>query len=193
MASAARREEDEQARPITMAEFMAMPEEPDGSLVEVVRGRLVREPPPAPLHGRVQAMLAHSLLRWTERTHAGVVLTHAGFALEHDPLTVRGPDVAFVSHARVPEAAYEGGYWQLAPDLAVEVLSPWNTKSGIAEKVQTYFAAGTRLVWVVDPRRRTITVHDEAGGTRLIEGHDQLDGGDVLPGLTIPLQSLFAF
>ncbi len=106
---------------------------------------------------------------------------------------MRGPDVAFVSRERLPERAYEEpGFWHLAPDLAVEVISPSNTAAEIHEKVREYLDAGTSLVWVVDPRTRTVAVHRSPGETTVLREGDDVDGGDVLPAFSAAVSELFA-
>lgn len=129
---------------LTALEFAAMPRG-DGHSLELVRGRIVREPRPGPVHGRVTARLAVRLGAFVERTGSGVVLVETGFALTTDPDTVRAPDLSFVARDRVPEGGYGDRYWRLAPDLAVEILSPSNTASYIQAKVLDYLDAGTRL------------------------------------------------
>jgi Uma2 family endonuclease len=88
----------------------------------------------------------------------------------------------------VPEAPIP----DLAPDLAVEVLSESNTAAEMARKREEYFAAGVRLVWLVDPRSRTVTVHDAEGRSTTLDETATLDGGAVLPGFAMPLRDLFA-
>jgi Uma2 family endonuclease len=106
---------------------------------------------------------------------------------------VRIPDVAFISWDRLPNRRVPSEpIPNVAPDLAVEVLSAGNTPGEMARKRQDYFAAGVHLVWQVDPRTRTVevvTAHDQS--TIRHETHI-LDGGTVLPGFTVPLQELFA-
>lgn len=109
------------------------------------------------------------------------------------PGLIRIPDISFVSWARLaggrlprdPIAAF-------APDLAVEVLSPSNTRQEMERKLRDYFAAGVQLVWYVDPPSRTLTVYTAPDQSRLLHETDTLDGGSVLPGFTLPLQQLFA-
>ena len=106
---------------------------------------------------------------------------------------VRIPDVAFVSRGRLP-----GGKVppepipELAPDLAVEVLSESNTRSEMARKRREYFDVGVRLVWLVDPKTETVAVYTGPDEHRVLSGRDELDGGAVLPGFTLSLESLFA-
>jgi Uma2 family endonuclease len=152
---------------LTIAGFQRLPEE-DAWRIELVRGRPVREPRPAPLHGRLVARLAHLLYAFAEDASTGVVLADVGVVLARDPDTVRGPDVAFYSHGRIPASGYGGGFWG-PPDLAVEVTSPGNSATRIREKVTDYLGTGVRLVWVVAPRPRSVTVQESALAAGLIE------------------------
>jgi len=176
-------------RPITLAEFERMPEE-DAYRIELVRGHVVREPRPMPLHGRVQVRLGYHLEVWSHGRGLGVAMTDAGFILRDTPPTVRGPDVAWVARERIPATGYAGSFWRVAPDLAVEILSPHDRPAAVREKVQEYLDAGTRVVWVVDPESRTVNVHD-ASSSFTVAAEGVLDGGDVLPGFRLPLRDLF--
>lgn len=106
---------------------------------------------------------------------------------------VRIPDVAFIAwdrfpYRRVPTEPIP----DVAPDLAVEVLSPGNTPGEMARKRQDYFAAGTRLVWQVEPNKRTVEVFTAPDQSTVLYEADTLEGGTVLPGFTLPLQELFS-
>src|SRR3990172_377600 len=104
-----------------------------------------------------------------------------GFKVASNPDTVRAPDVAFVSNARVPSPAPRG-YAPLAPDLAVEVLSPDDRPGEILAKVGDWLSAGSQLVWVVDPVGRIARVFRADGTQSQLAETDALDGEDVLPG-----------
>ena len=120
----------------------------------------------------------------------GRVLVDAGTITERDPDTVRGPDIAFVSRARWD--AYPGKpYLGIAPELCVEILSPSNRPGEIKEKAAEYFAAGARLVWIVDPVKEHVTVYRSLADVHLLTKTEQLEGGDVLPGFQLPLAQLF--
>ena len=177
-------------RLLTIAEYEKMPKE-DLYRVDLVRGMLVRSPRPAPLHGRLLARMARRLDEYVEARGLGVVLADAGAILARDPDTVRGPDVAFYSPERIPETGYGGSFWG-APDLAVEILSPANRKGALREKLADYFAAGVRVVWVVDPRARTVAVHEAGGGVRTLHEADTLTCDDLLSGFRLPLAAFFA-
>lgn len=106
---------------------------------------------------------------------------------------VRIPDVAFASWDRVPGRKMPAEpIPALVPDLAVEVLSEGNTPAEMARKCREYFEAGVRLVWLVDPAARVVTVHDGPEAVTVFDAAQTLDGGLVLPGLVIPLDRLFA-
>jgi Uma2 family endonuclease len=109
------------------------------------------------------------------------------------PGTVRLPDVSFVSWDRLPGRMYPSEQIaNLAPDLAVEVLSPSNTKGEILRKLKEYFLAGVHLVWVVDPKQRIVTVSTAPDESTVVTEDQTLGGGDVLPGFKLPLRTLFA-
>jgi hypothetical protein len=118
---------------LTIEEFERLPEE-DAFRVELVRGRLVREPRPAALHGWVQLHLGSMLLNHVERHRRGEVFSDIGVILSTEPATVRGPDLAFVSSERLPSGPPKRGFLAFAPDLCVEIVSPSNTSAEIHER-----------------------------------------------------------
>lgn len=177
-------------RQLTIEEFERLPEDRRYK-VELVRGRLVREPLPGPRHGRITIKLGAHINQFAETHDLGLAFTETGFALYRDPDTVRGPDLSFVSKRRLPPSGYTGTFWRLAPDLAVEILSPSNRPRETLEKVNEYLDAGSRLVWVVDPERRTATVFGPGAKPRHLDAAGMLDGGEVLPGFSLSLAKLF--
>jgi Uma2 family endonuclease len=104
---------------------------------------------------------------------------------------IRMPDVVYVSNARLPDGKRRP-VPQLAPDLAVEVLSAGNTVAEMRRKRREYFEAGVRLVWIVDPTTRTVDVYTEIENPVSLRESQSLDGGSVLPGFTLDLRALFA-
>ena len=105
---------------------------------------------------------------------------------------VRIPDVSFVSWDRLPDRKVPTKpIPDLAPDLAVEVLSASNTKAEMRRKVSEYFEAGVRLVWLVDPSTRTVRVAYAPGRETILGEGQTLEGGDVLPGFVLPIRQLF--
>lgn len=176
-------------RLLTLEEYERLPD--DGYRDELVRGRLVREPLPGGIHDWVAGNLFRSLDRYAEQHSLGHVAFDTGFLLSRDPPTVRGPDVAFLSWERIPSEGPPKGFWETAPDLAVEVLSPSNTAAKINDKVLEYLAAGTRLVWVVDPETRCVTVYRSQKDVHVLTIDDALGGDEVLPGFRLPLSQVF--
>jgi len=179
-----------QARSLTVEDLYRLPD--DGRKYELVEGNLLSEPLPGARHGRLAARIVRLLSDFVEARGLGEVLTcDTGFVLARSPDTVRGPDVAFVSRERYDAAGDTDAAFPGAPDLAVEVLSPTNRPDDVHAKVADYLAAGTRLVWVVDPRRETVTTYRRLLEPQRLHGEDLLDGDDVLTGLSLRVSDLF--
>jgi len=158
--------------------------------IELVRGVLVVREPPGYRHGEVTARLAKALMDHTDAHDLGRVLVgDAGFKLATDPDTVRGPDLAFIRRDRVPHPS-PAGYAAFAPDLVIEVISPGDRPGEILAKVADWLNAGTRLVWIVDPERRTARVYRQDGSLIVVTESNMLEGEDVVPGFTCPLASI---
>ena len=115
-----------------------------------------------------------------------------GYHLESNPDTVRGPAVSFITRERVDAIGHLPGYWPEAPALAVEVYAPSELYSHVAERIADYVEHGTRLVWVLDARRRTITAHRPGQRAQVYAGDDVLDAEGVIPGWRLSLRELFA-
>ena len=162
----------------------------DGFRYALIEGVLYRRPPTKPRHGRVTSLVKRHLGNFIEQHELGALFAQSGFILACDPDVLLGPDLAFVRSDHIP--ADEDEYPLLAPDLVVEVISPSQTGPSIDEKTNRYFAAGVRLVWALDPVRRTVHVRRLDGTDRLLSGHDDLDGEDVLPGFRLLVARLFA-
>ena len=154
-------------------------------------GRWAREPPAGAEHGTIAGRIHGFLFALVEDRALGRVCPETGFVLQRDPDTVRAPDVAFVSSERTGGRRRRGPYFEGAPDLAVEVLSPGNTDREMTEKVAEYLAAGGRVVWVVDPRQQRVTVHRPECVPRHLSREDTLDGAPVLQGFRLPLAEIF--
>jgi Uma2 family endonuclease len=107
------------------------------------------------------------------------------------PDLVRAPDVGLVRRSRIPPGGPPDGFWPLAPDLAVEVLSPGDSASNVHRKVREYLRHGTRLVWIVDPANRTVTVHRRRQSARVLEAGEVLSGERVVPGFRCPVAAIF--
>lgn len=177
-------------RLLTAEAFWHSPE--NGKHRHLVRGEVVETMPPGGMHGLIAVALAGRLQSWAKRGPGGCVGVESGFILARDPDTVRGPDVFYVSADRIPKTGIPEAFWNLAPDLAVEVISPDETANEILEKIADFHAAGTSRVWVVYPRRREVVIHHPDGSARTVGGNDVLEDQEILPGFTCRVAELFA-
>ncbi|MEO7216924.1 MAG: Uma2 family endonuclease [Gemmatimonadaceae bacterium] len=161
---------------------------------ELVDGELIMMMSPAgSLHGYLVVKISAMLNAYVEEKTLGMVFgEQTGFILARHPDTVRAPDAAFVCNTRLSSIELGDGYFPGYPDLAVEILSPSNRPSAMRRKIDQYFAAGTRLVWVVNPRERSIVVHSLLHPPTTLHEADTLDGEDVLPGFHYEMAHLFA-
>ena len=176
------------ARVVTAEELFQYP---DSKYYELVRGVPRVSEPPGGMHGRIAGSIVAHLRNHVERLGLGTVLVESGYVLQRAPDTVRGPDVSFVSLARLPPDQIPEQFIPGAPDLAVEILSPSSRWSEVEEKIADYFAAGARLVWVVDPAERRVIVRYPDRPPRVVTAGESLDGEDVVPGFALPLAELF--
>lgn len=141
---------------VTAEELFELPD--DGYCYELVDGDLVRMTPAGAEHGAVTALVGHVLQEYAD-THGCVCCgAETGFILRRAPDVVRAPDAAFVSRERVPKSGIPKSFLPFAPDLAVEVPSPNDRFSDVHIKIADYLAAGTRLVWIVEPATRRVHV-----------------------------------
>ncbi len=176
---------------MTAEELLRLPD--DGQRHELVAGELRTMAPSGFEHGRRTARFTGSLSQHVRAHGLGEVLAaETGFLLARTPDLVRAPDVAFVSRERAAAAGEVAGYWPGDPDLAVEVVSPNDSYTEVAEKVATWLAHGTRMVIVVDPRRRTVAVHRPPAQVRHLTVDDTIDDEDVVPGWRMAVRDLFA-
>jgi Uma2 family endonuclease len=175
---------------ITADDLLRMPD--DGLRYELVKGRLIPMPPAGNIHGKRTMRLGWRLAQHVEANNLGVVFAaETGFKLASNPDTVRGVDIAFVSQQRVEEAGDVEGYWPGAPDLAVEVVSPGDTYTEVEQKVAEYLDAKAKAVWVVNPRRRSITVYRSLSDITILTEQDTLDAQDVVPGFRCRVSEVF--
>jgi Uma2 family endonuclease len=158
---------------------------------ELVKGEIIEVTPSSGRSARIGGRIYALFLRDGEDRGLGWASpAETGFMLFGDRQTVRSPDAAFVLRYRL--AAEPAEFVPLAPDLAVEVLSPSDRMADALAKVAIYLDAGVRLAWLVDPPTQTVTVfHPSEPPTKLGVG-DTLDGGDVLPDFRLPVAEIFA-
>ena len=181
----------EATRLVTAEELWALPEQP-GVRYELAEGELVEVPGAGGVHAQIVmtlVVLLHAFV--SERKLGRVFADGLGYILRRNPDVLRIPDVSFVARERIPAGGIPEGFWPGAPDLAVEIVSPNDLAQEINDKVHQYLEVGTRMVWVLWPNRRTVTVYLPEGQLRDLGPNDELDGGEVLPGFSVRVASLF--
>lgn len=157
---------------------------------ELIRGEVRHMSPGNPMHGQVCIIVGALLYAHVSQNRLLALLGNdPGFVLERNPDTVRGPDVALVSRQAV--AGRLSGWVEGAPALAVEVISPGNTRKEVREKLADYLAAGTQLIWIIDSGRRTVAVHRPGLPVRVLDASMTLDGVPVLPDFSCQVRALF--
>ena len=164
----------------------------DGCRYELVDGNLRVMSPAGFEHGRVALRIGARLDEYVRVRRLGhVVAAETGFRLSRDPDTVRAPDAAFVAADRLPPRDEQQRFLELAPDLAVEVVSPTDRAAEVTEKALAWLAVGVSLVWVVYPAQRLVAVYLPDGSVRHRREGDEVDGGAVLPGFRLPVADIF--
>ncbi len=159
-------------------------------LFELVDGVLVEKPV-----GVYESIVAGVLIQLLRNSLSGKRLgtvTAPDGMMRLRPGLIRIPDVAFIRWDRLPNRkAPHTQFAELGPDIAIEVLSPSNTRAEMALKTTEYFEAGSRQVWLFDPETRSISVYSDPTQVKALEAKDILEGGDILPGFSIQVQQIF--
>ena len=177
---------------LTAEELLSLSLPLDAGKAELVRGDLRVSPPAGGPHGVAAVNLVFVLSAFVRQHALGLVFADGvGYQLLQLPPTVRVPDASFVRSDQLPDSGIEPGLLKLAPDLAIEVLSPSETASEIEEKLDDYLISGTRLLWVVDPVRRTVMIVTPDAPVRWLREGDTLDGGSVIPGFSCAVAEIF--
>lgn len=161
---------------------------------EVIDGRFVEMPPMSIYASQIASDLHTALNHFVRTQRRGRAVVEGLFRLPLPRDRIRKPDVAFVSFERWPESRpmpEVAAAWTICPDLIVEVISPTDLAEDTLEKIEEYFEAGARLVWIVYPRRRIVHVYESPTRLNGLTRADTLDGGTVLPGLQIRLDEIF--
>ena len=159
---------------------------------ELVEGELITMSPAGSEHGAIVVNLTVLIASHVRANNLGIVFgAETGFKIAENPDTVLAPDVAFISRERIPENGIPKKYWPGAPDLAIEVLPPGDAAREVEVKVGRWLAAGTHLVWTVNPKRRSVTVHRSPKDSDTLSETDELDGEEIVPGFRCPVSEIF--
>ena len=179
---------------MTTEEMLALPD--DGMDRELIEGRL-REKPMTMRnrrHSRLEIRIGKILDNWLDTQPASlaeVVGGEAGFRLRRNPDTSVGIDVAYVSHEIVANTPETSPFFEGPPVLAVEILSPSDAQEDIDEKVDLYLATGVKIIWVVNPRFRTINVYRPDAEPELFNELQEITAEPHLPGFRVAVAEIF--
>ena len=164
----------------------------EGVKGELVKGKLRETMASGGKHGEIAMALGAALLAHIRPHRLGRIAgSDSGVRLERDPDTVREPDLAYFSAATLPLEVEVHGYYEVVPDLVVEIISPSDRPGAVANRVAMWHRYGVAMVWAVYPATRTIAAHPWGGAAIVFGVDDMLDGGGVIPGFQCPARDLF--
>jgi Uma2 family endonuclease len=176
-------------KPMTAEELMALPK--DGFRYELRAGDLYKHMPAGEEHGLTAMAFGWRLAQFVEANSLGrVYAAETGFKLAVNPDTVLAPDVAFVRKEKLTQV--QKGYPNVVPDLAVEVVSPYDVYTEVEGKVKEWLEYGVTVVVLVNPRQRTVKVHRSITDVLVLTEQDALTLTDILPGWQLDVKALFA-
>ncbi|MFN3689522.1 MAG: Uma2 family endonuclease [Fimbriimonadales bacterium] len=179
------------AKPVSVEEFWRLCA--DGKPRELVRGEVREKMPVGIRHAVLASFVSHRLQQFLDslEQRLGVVAVELGVVIRHaDAESVRAPDIAFIRKERLPEP-YPNAFLEIAPDLAIEIVSPNDAYTEVRDKVEELLQAGTAVVWVVDPQGRRVEVYQPNQPTQILREGDILSCEALLPGFRLPVAVLF--
>ena len=175
---------------LTAADLLAL--HASGIRGELIRGAISETTAVGGERGEIVMYLGWALQNFVLPRRLGRVTgSDAGVLLERSPDTVREPDIAFFSAAKIPPGVRVRGYYEVPPDLAVEIASPTDSAAALNDEALMWLRYGACLVWTLHPDARRVDIHTPDGAVRSLTDGDALDGGDVLPGFTCPVSDIF--
>lgn len=158
---------------------------------ELIDGRIVSISPTGKRHGSLEYLIARLLGEFVEQRGLGEVFVgEPGIYIRHNPDRIRAADVVFISNERAAQDESEG-YFQVAPELVVEVISPSDGWEDINEKLEDYFSIGVERVWICQPKRKNMLVYRSPQEFIKFESNEILAGEGILNGFELPLSKLF--
>ncbi len=175
---------------VTAEELLRMPD--DGKRYELIEGALIEMAPAGLRHGEIAATVVIVLGHYVRQNDLGTIFAaETGFLLRYDPDTVRAPDAAFIAKDRLPSEGVPIGYFDTIPDLVVEVVSPNDRAGEVQAKIKQWIEHGVKLVWLVHPERRSITVYRSVRDVQVLHEGDTLNGDPVIPGFSCSVTEIF--
>jgi Uma2 family endonuclease len=158
---------------------------------ELIEGVFIEMPPPGFWHGYIEFNFGSILHTFVRKHNLGYIIGgEAGVYTHRNPDTVRGVNVAFISHERMAQVKSES-YLDVAPELIVEILSPGDRWDEVNDKLTEYFAIGVQMVWVVDPKRKQFHLYRALTEVEILTAEDDISGGEVLSGFSVGVAELF--
>lgn len=181
-------------KPVTIEDLLAMPD--DGMDREIIRGEFRESPMNRrnPWHSKTMGALAHVLLEWLGRQpqpRGDILVGDASFRLRKAPESSVGIDIAYISAELKATIARGASFIEGVPILAIEILSPSDPQIAITEKVELYLETGVKLVWIVDPALRIVTVFSPDAEAALFNRTQVLSGDPYLPGFQVDVARIF--
>ena len=159
---------------------------------ELIRGVLCETMSAGGEHGEIVVNLVTEMRIFVKARRLGrLAASDSGVLLERDPDTVREPDIVFISANKIPPGVRVTGYYEVIPDLVVEVKSPSDSRREVHDKARMWISHGVPLVWALYPDSRSIDVHTPDAPRSILTDADALDGGDILPGFTCGIGDIF--
>ena len=177
-------------KPVTAEELLEMNSR--GIKGELIQGVLSQVMAAGGQHGEIAMVLGAAMLAVVRPNRLGRVTgTDSGVLLDLENHVVREPDIAFFSAGKLPPGEVVAGYYQVVPDLVVEIASPGDTNAEVNDKCRMWISYGVSMVWELHPQWRSVSMHRASQSIVILTEDDTLDGGDVLPGFSIPVRDIF--
>lgn len=165
---------------------------PEGKFYELVDGQLVGTEIGA-IECRVATLVIGVIMSHVETNRLGSLFSELQYrCFSFEPTLVRRPDISFISAARLSNDVLAAGIVRIAPDLVIEIVSPHDAYHEVDEKIDEYLRSGVRLVWVINPRQRTVLVYRQDGTTSRFTSEHELSGENVIPGLRFGVASVLS-
>jgi Uma2 family endonuclease len=175
----------------TETQLEALPD--DGFIHEVIEGELVMSPKNNFEHGQICARLLAALVNFNQKEKLGVVLdSSTGYWMQNR--NCRAPDISFIPKDRLRELGFTPTtrrFFPGAPDLAVEVMSPSNSRTELNQRLRDFFSSGTQIAWVINPEAQSVEICYALDRRKLVGPGAELDGEQLLPGFRYPIGDLF--